>query len=57
MHAYAARLKLPVKGADLDARAIEWAQTRGARSGRVARQFILDLAGEAGVAFDLEDVG
>lgn len=56
VHAYAARLKLPVQGADLDARAIEWAQTRGARSGRVARQFILDLAGEAGVAFDLEDV-
>lgn len=55
VHAYAARLKLPLYSADLDARAIEWAQTRGARSGRVARQFILDLAGEAGVPFDLED--
>ncbi|MCF6199523.1 MAG: ATP-binding protein [Hyphomicrobiaceae bacterium] len=29
----------------LDAEAIEWAATRGARSGRVASQFIQDLAG------------
>ncbi len=34
--------------ADLDRRALQWAQLRGARSGRVAWQFIRDLAGELG---------
>lgn len=33
---------------DLDRRALQWAQLRGARSGRVAWQFIRDLAGEQG---------
>ena len=33
---------------DLDRRALQWAQMRGARSGRVAWQFIRDLAGELG---------
>ncbi|MEQ1771572.1 MAG: DUF815 domain-containing protein, partial [Devosia sp.] len=33
---------------DLTARAIEWAQTRGGRSGRVAIQFVRNLAGEQG---------
>lgn len=41
-------------GIDVDDRtltreALEWATTRGARSGRVAWQFILDLAGRRGV--------
>jgi len=35
---------------DLDRRALQWAQLRGARSGRVAFQFIRDLAGEQGKA-------
>jgi predicted AAA+ superfamily ATPase len=43
---YARRYKL--KTADLDRRALQWAQLRGARSGRVAWQFIRDLAGELG---------
>jgi predicted AAA+ superfamily ATPase len=34
---------------DLDRRALQWAQRRGARSGRVAWQFIRDLAGEKGM--------
>ncbi|MEO6394900.1 MAG: ATP-binding protein [Devosia sp.] len=34
--------------AELTARAIEWAQTRGGRSGRVAIQFVRNLAGEQG---------
>lgn len=34
---------------DLRAEAIEWQATRGARSGRVAWQFITDLAGRKGV--------
>jgi predicted AAA+ superfamily ATPase len=33
---------------ELQARAIEWSQTRGARSGRVAIQFVRNLAGEMG---------
>ena len=33
---------------DLDRRALQWAQARGGRSGRVAWQFIRDLAGEQG---------
>lgn len=33
---------------DIHAQAIEWSVTRGARSGRVAWQFIQDLAGRAG---------
>ncbi len=46
---YARWLKLPGKKADLHAAAIEWAITRGGRSGRVAWQFIQDAAGKAGV--------
>jgi hypothetical protein len=37
---------------DLDRRALQWSQRRGARSGRVAWQFIRDLAGEKGVGLD-----
>ena len=36
----------------LRAGAIEWQATRGARSGRVAWQFFVDLAGRQGVAID-----
>jgi uncharacterized protein len=32
--------------------AIEWSATRGSRSGRVAWQFIQDLAGRMGVHLD-----
>ena len=39
---------LAIEDADLRAQAIEWAQTRGSRSGRVAWQFFCDLAGRAG---------
>jgi len=43
---YAHRYGLAV--ADLDRRALQWAQLRGGRSGRIAWQFIRDLAGELG---------
>jgi predicted AAA+ superfamily ATPase len=43
---YARRFDLPI--ADLDRRALQWSQLRGARSGRVAWQFIRELAGELG---------
>ena len=32
--------------------AIQWATRRGSRSGRVAWQYVVDLAGRAGVAVD-----
>jgi len=51
VQAYAKRYKL--KTADLDRRALQWAQLRGARSGRVAWQFIRDLAGELGKSLPL----
>jgi hypothetical protein len=43
-------LKLPPD--QLRAEALEWATTRGARSGRVAWQFIQDLAGRLGVRLE-----
>jgi uncharacterized protein len=44
IHAYADRFGLGAN--DLDRRALQWSQLRGSRSGRVAWQFIRDLAGE-----------
>ncbi len=38
-----------ISDAELWAEAIEWSQTRGGRSGRVAWQFVTDLAGRRGV--------
>ena len=46
---YAKALGLPIERDALLARAKEWTITRGARSGRVAWQFALDMAGELGV--------
>ena len=45
---YAARYGLTVPADQLRAEASEWAITRGARSGRVAWQYIQDLAGRLG---------
>jgi predicted AAA+ superfamily ATPase len=45
--AYAAHLRLGTPADLLHARALEWATTRGGRSGRVAWQFIQDEAGRA----------
>jgi uncharacterized protein len=45
---YAAHHGLKVKDGQLVAEAIEWQVTRGGRSGRVAWQFIQDLAGRMG---------
>jgi predicted AAA+ superfamily ATPase len=46
---YAREYALDVQPSELRAEALEWAQTRGSRSGRTAFQFILDLAGRLGV--------
>jgi len=47
---YVAHFKIPVDADTLRHEALEWSTTRGARSGRVAWQFIQDLAGRLGVA-------
>ena len=51
--AYASSFKLPLAEDELRAKAIEWSVTRGARSGRVAWQFIQQLAGDLGVKIAL----
>jgi predicted AAA+ superfamily ATPase len=48
IEAYAGFYKLKIAPEDLRKRALAWAMGRGARSGRVAWQFIQDLAGELG---------
>jgi predicted AAA+ superfamily ATPase len=47
---YAAAFAIPIGAEELRAQAVEWSVTRGARSGRVAWQFVQDLAGRLGVA-------
>jgi hypothetical protein len=47
---YAAHFGLKMPREKLHARALEWSAARGARSGRVAWQFIQDVAGELGKA-------
>jgi predicted AAA+ superfamily ATPase len=46
---YVGHFGLSIDPAELEASALEWSTTRGARSGRVAWQFIQDLAGRLGV--------
>ena len=46
---YARHYKIPVDAEQLRREALEWATTRGSRSGRVAWQFVQDLAGRLGV--------
>ena len=45
---YASHHKLKIESGELTRGALEWSMTRGARSGRVAWQFIQDLAGRLG---------
>ena len=47
---YAASLGIDLPAEELQRQAVEWSVTRGGRSGRVAWQFIMDLAGRQGVA-------
>ncbi|QDG77747.1 ATP-binding protein [Labrenzia sp. PHM005] len=49
---YADHYGLKLEDGKLRAEALEWATTRGSRSGRVAFQFIQDLAGRMGKALD-----
>ena len=49
---YAQKYDLDIEADAMRAEAIEWSMTRGARSGRVAWQFVQDLAGRHGVVID-----
>ena len=51
---YAAHFGLAIEREALHAEAVEWSMTRGARSGRVAWQFVQDLAGRLGVTLAAE---
>src|SRR6202034_3557334 len=46
---YVAHFRARVDSAELRREALEWSTTRGARSGRVAWQYVQDLAGRLGV--------
>jgi len=50
VESYVAHYKIPMRGDALHREALEWSTTRGSRSGRVAWQYIQDLAGRLGVA-------
>jgi predicted AAA+ superfamily ATPase len=52
VRAYAGHYELKIDGSALKQEALAWAAARGARSGRVAWQFIQDLAGRLGVKLD-----
>lgn len=52
VHGYCEHFGLTAKREDIEREALEWATTRGARSGRVAWQFIQDLAGRLGARLD-----
>ena len=49
VESYVAHYKIPARGDALQRDALEWSTTRGSRSGRVAWQFVQDLAGRLGV--------
>ncbi|HSR77705.1 MAG TPA: ATP-binding protein [Xanthobacteraceae bacterium] len=47
---YVAHFKIPAEADTVRREALEWATTRGSRSGRVAWQYVQDLAGRLGIA-------
>jgi predicted AAA+ superfamily ATPase len=49
---YVNHFRIPVAPEDMRREALEWATTRGSRSGRVAWQYIQDVAGRLGVRLD-----
>jgi predicted AAA+ superfamily ATPase len=50
VESYVKHFRIPAEGEALRREALEWSTTRGSRSGRVAWQFIQDLAGRLQVA-------
>ncbi|MBA2127540.1 AAA family ATPase [Hyphomicrobium methylovorum] len=53
VRSYVSHLALPIDSAELERDALEWAMTRGSRSGRVAWQYVQDLAGRLGKPADV----
>ncbi len=49
---YVKHYRIPADAETLRAEALEWATTRGSRSGRVAWQYVQDLAGRLGVPIE-----
>jgi predicted AAA+ superfamily ATPase len=49
VNGYIQHFKIPTDADELRREALEWSTTRGSRSGRVAWQFVQDLAGRKGV--------
>ena len=49
---YVKHYRIPAQPETLQAEALEWATTRGSRSGRVAWQYVQDLAGRLGVPIE-----
>lgn len=52
IHAYVQHYDISADAEKTEAEALSWSRTRGARSGRVAWQYIQDLAGRLGVMLD-----
>ncbi|CZT35125.1 ATP-binding protein [Rhizobium sp. 9140] len=55
--AYARHFAIAISREELHAQALEWSTTRGGRSGRVAWQFIQDLAGSTRTRITDTDIG
>ena len=54
---YATHFRLPIEPEELRREALEWAKTRGSRSGRVAWQLIQDAAGRLGSPLEITPAG
>ena len=52
VRSYCAHFRLRAPEAEIERDALEWATTRGSRSGRTAWQFVQDLAGRLGVRME-----
>jgi predicted AAA+ superfamily ATPase len=52
VEAYVGHYRIPATSEELHREALEWSTTRGARSGRVAWQYVQELAGRRGVALE-----
>ena len=50
--AYIKAYSIPIKAHEWQKSALQWSVARGVRSGRVAHQFILDLAGQHNINLD-----
>jgi len=52
VEAYVGHYRIPLAADEMRREALEWATTRGARSGRVAWQYVQDVAGRLGVPLE-----